>query len=149
MAKRGFESFAPGETGALGSVEVSEADVVDFARRYDPQPFHLDAEAGRASILGGHAASGWHTSSLLMRLIATGLLAATRSMGSGHIRNLRWPRPVLVGDRLTASYRVEAVRPSSRGDRGYLEMAFHMQNQRGEEVASMEATVIMGSQGTP
>jgi acyl dehydratase len=142
---RGFAEFTAGEQGDLGTVDISGQDVVDFARDWDPQPFHLDADAGRASPLGGHAASGWHTASLLMRLIATGLLAGARSMGSGGVRNLAWKKPVLVGERLTGHYRVTGVRPSSRGDRGYVDMDFWLTDRAGDTVTAYSATVIVGS----
>lgn len=143
--RRGFATFIAGETGELGSVDVVADEVVAFAAAWDPQPFHLDEAAGQASPLGGHAASGWHTASLTMRLIATALLSGARSMGSGQVRDLRWLKPVLVGDRLDARYRVESVRPSSRGDRGYVETVFAVTNQRGDTVFSMASTLIIGA----
>lgn len=142
--RRGYESFAPGENGSLGMVEITRDQVVTFAAAWDPQPFHLDEEAGRASPLGGLAASGWHTASLLMRLLADNLLAGARSMGSGHVRDLKWLRPVLVGDHLTGRYLIRDVRPSSRGDRGYVDTDCAMENQRGETVASFSSTIIIG-----
>jgi acyl dehydratase len=144
-ALRGFSTFRPGETGSLGSVSVNRDEVVAFATAWDPQPFHLDEAAGLASPLKGHAASGWHTASLLMRLLADNLLAGARSMGSGHVRDLRWIKPVLVGDRLSARYAVREVRPSSRGDRGYVETDFVVENQNGVAVLTMSATLIIGS----
>jgi acyl dehydratase len=142
---RGFASFSPGEHGTLGSVEITRDEVIEFATAWDPQPFHLDEEAGRASLLGGHAASGWHTASLLMRLIATDLLAGAKSMGSGGVRDLKWRRPAMVGDRLTGAYTVTAVRPSSRGDRGYVDVDFTLSNEAGEVVTAFTSTVIMGA----
>jgi acyl dehydratase len=142
---RGFESFRPGETGGLGSVTLDRDDLVAYARAWDPQPFHLDEEAGRSSLLGGLAASGWHTASLLMRLIATGLLAGAKSMGSGGVRDLRWRKPVRPGEHLSGRYTVTAVRPSSRGDRGYVDMAFDLVDGSGEVVTSFASTVIVGT----
>lgn len=142
--RRGYQSFTAGESGALGGVEVTRDAVVAFASAWDPQPFHLDEEAGRASPLGGHAASGWHTASLLMRLLADHLLAGARSMGSGHVRDLKWLKPVLVGDRLTGRYLIREVRPSSRGDRGYVDTDCALENQRGETVVSFSSTIIIG-----
>lgn len=142
--RRGFERFREGDEADLGSVEVREADVVRFASAWDPQPFHLDAEAGRASPLGGHAASGWHTAAMLMRLLVDNFLSGVKSMGSGQIRNLKWLKPVLVGDRLSARCRVTSIRASTRGDRGYVETDFTVANQRGEPVLTMSATLIVG-----
>lgn len=142
---RGFASFRPGEGGEVGSTVVERDAIVEFASEWDPQPFHLDEEAGKASPLGGLAASGWHTASILMRLIADGLLAGAKSMGSGRVRDLKWIRPVLAGDTLTARYDVQGVRPSSQGDRGYVDTVFSAVNQRGEPVISMSATLIIGA----
>lgn len=141
---RGYESFAAGETGALGTTEVTAAAIVAFASEWDPQPFHLDEAAGRASMLGGLAASGWHTASMAMRLIADNLLAGARAMGSGHIRDLKWLKPVLAGDRIEARYLIREVRASSRGDRGYLEADIAVDNQHGEAVMSFSCTIIVG-----
>ncbi len=142
---RGFLNFLPGETGDLGSVDIDRAAIVDFAGRWDPQPFHLDEEAGRASPLGGLAASGWHTASLLMRLIATGLLAGAKSMGSGGVRDLKWHRPVRPGERLSGRYEVLSVRPSGRGDRGYVDMRFDLVGADGAPATSFACTVIVGA----
>jgi acyl dehydratase len=144
-ALRGYEDFQPGETGSLGMVEITREEVVSFATAWDPQPFHLSEEAGRASPLGGFAASGWHTASLLMRLIATGLLAGVKSMGSGGVRDLKWSRPALVGMRLSGRYSVTAVRPSSRGDRGYVDMEFTLADEAGAVVTAFSSTVIVGT----
>lgn len=142
---RGFADFAPGESGELGVVTLDRDAVVAFASAFDPQPFHLDEAAGKASPLGGHAASGWHTASLLMRLIATGLLNGAKAMGSGGIRNLAWKKPALVGERLSGRYRVIATRPSSRGDRGYVDMEFELVDDGGAVVTAYSATVIVGA----
>ncbi|SON56527.1 bifunctional enoyl-CoA hydratase/phosphate acetyltransferase [Hartmannibacter diazotrophicus] len=145
---RAFEDFTAGESGTLGTVDVTHDEVVEFASQFDPQPFHLEEEAGKASPLGGHAASGWHTGSMMMRLMAENLLNISRSMGSGGIQDLKWLKPVLVGDTLTAGYEITGVRPSaSRTDRGYVDMKLQMVNQRGERVMSFLCTVIMGRAG--
>ncbi len=144
-ARRDFSAFAVGEAGDLGSVTIEEAEVLAFAEEFDPQPFHLGAEGGVASPLGGHAASGWHTAGLAMRLFADNLLNASLSMGSGGVSDLKWLRPVLVGDTLTCRYEVVGTRPSrSRTDRGYVDIVLAMVNQRGEKVFSYFCSVIMG-----
>jgi len=142
--RRGYEALVAGEGGPLGAVTVEQERAVAFAAAYDPQPFHLDAAAGAASPLGGLAASGWYTCSLLMRLMADNLLAGLKSMGSGEVFDLKWLKPVLVGDRLQASYEIMSVRPSSRGDRGYAQVAFAMTNQHGDSVLTLSCTLIVG-----
>lgn len=142
---RAYYDFHPGETGDLGAVSIGRDDVIAFASQWDPQPFHLDEAAGAASPLGGLAASGWHTASLLMRLIADGLLNGAKSMGSGGVRDLRWHRPVRPGETLAGRYEVLSVRPSSRGDRGYVDMRFALVGADGEPATSYSGTVIVGA----
>ncbi len=141
---RWFEDFTVGETIPLGSREMTRTAILDFARKYDPQPMHLDEAAGRASLLGDLAASGWHTACTLMRLFVDGLLAHTASLGSPGIRTLKWRKPVKVGDRLTASVTILEARASeSRPRLGFLEGRFHVVDQTGAEVLMMEATLMI------
>jgi acyl dehydratase len=113
-----FEDIAVGENFELGSHAFDAEEIVAFAKLYDPQPFHLSEEAGRASLFGGLSASGWHTSAIFMRLLVSKFasLAAERaargeetpSFGpSPGFEDMKWPRPVLVGDRVT--YRTEVI----------------------------------------
>ena len=102
MARICFEDFTPGETATYGAWPVTREEIVDYARQFDPQPFHLDEEAGRASLLGGLSASGWHSAALLMRMTCEGWLNRSTGLGSPGIDELRWMKPVLAGDTLTA-----------------------------------------------
>lgn len=97
-----FEDLQPGQAFDLGSITVTREEIIGFAEEFDPQPFHLDDEAGEASLLGGLAASGWHTGSLVMRLLAANLLNRTSGRGSPGISKLQWKQPVFPGDTLTA-----------------------------------------------
>ncbi|MGW5720400.1 MaoC family dehydratase [Amycolatopsis sp. NPDC003865] len=116
---RYFEDYVPGVTHDCGSVEVTEAEVLDFARRYDPQSFHVDAAAAAAGPFGGLIASGWHTASLMMRLFAEHYLSAASSLGSPGVDELRWPRPVRPGSVLRLRATVTEARLSrSKPDRG-------------------------------
>jgi acyl dehydratase len=116
---RYFEDYVPGVTHDCGSVEVTEADILDFARRYDPQSFHVDAAAAADGPFGGLIASGWHTASLMMRLYADHYLSTVSSLGSPGVDELRWPRPVRPGSvvRLRATV-TEARLSRSKPDRG-------------------------------
>lgn len=105
-----FEDFKPGQIFELGSVSVSKEDIIDFASEFDPQPFHLDEDAGKASLLGGLAASGWHTGSMVMRLLASGLLNRSTCQGAPGIDQLKWQRPVFPDDILTARAEVLATK---------------------------------------
>jgi acyl dehydratase len=97
-----FEDFTPGRVFELGSVEVTEHEIIEFAARYDPQPFHVDPDAAAETIFGGLIASGWHTCSMCMRLLVDGLLSRSTSLGSPGMEQIRWTTPVRPGDQLTA-----------------------------------------------
>lgn len=140
-----FEDFAVGDTLELGSVTVSEDEIIEFARAYDPQPFHIDPNAAAHSIFGGLIASGWHTCALTMRLMVDGLLSKAASLGSPGVDQIRWQRPVRPGDTLTARATVLEVRPSqSKPDRGSMRIRTEVTNQEGETVMWMESIGIMG-----
>ena len=116
---RYFEDYVRGATYDCGSVEVTEADILDFARRYDPQSFHVDAAAAADGPFGGLIASGWHTASLMMRLYADHYLSTVSSLGSPGVDELRWPRPVRPGSVLRLRATVTEARLSrSKPDRG-------------------------------
>ncbi|MDP8924039.1 MAG: MaoC family dehydratase [Chloroflexota bacterium] len=142
---RYFEDFSPGETIRLGLVEVSEVEILEFARRYDPQPFHIDAEWARQSSYGGLIASGWHTAALCMRLLVDGVLADSAGMGSPGVDELRWLRPVRPGDVLTGRFTVlECVPSRNKPDRGVVRFRAELDNQHGETVLRFEAIGLMG-----
>lgn len=127
---RYFEDFYVGEVLEFGSVAVTEADIVEFAERYDPQSFHVDPDAAVASPFGGLIASGWHTCALYMRLLYDGMLADAASQGSSGMEELRWLAPVRPGDTLTARYTVLDAQPSStKSGRGTVRFQSEMFNQ--------------------
>jgi acyl dehydratase len=107
-----FEDLPAGRTIPLGTVVVDRDEMLAFNRRFDPQPFHVDEEAGRASLLGGLCASGWFTASLWMRCYVDGLLSRAASLGSPGGDEIAWPAPVFPGDRLEASMDIVAARTS-------------------------------------
>lgn len=133
-----FEDFAPGRVFELGAVEVSEDEIIDFATRFDPQPFHVDPTAAAGTMFGGIIASGWHTCAMCMRLMVDGVLADSSSLGSPGMEQIRWLAPVRPGDRLTARSTVEEARPSSsKPDRGVVTLTTEMENQDGVVVMTM------------
>ena len=145
MATIAFEDFQPGSTFELGSYEMTADEIIDFARRYDPQPFHLDAEAAALSPFGGLIASGWHTASVFMRLYVDAVLADSLSMGSPGIEQLRWRQPVRPGDVLTGRFIVQRVEPSSRrDDRGTVFFEGEMTNAAGDTVLTMAGRGYFG-----
>jgi acyl dehydratase len=140
-----FEDFHPGQVIDLGRRSVTEQEIVDFARQFDPQPFHVDRDAAAASIYGGVIASGWHTCSMMMRLVVDGLMASASSMGSPGLDNVRWLQPVRAGDTLAVRYETTKVKASaSRPDRGVVWSKWVATNQCGEEVCIIEGMGMFG-----
>ena len=131
-----LDDFAPGQLyRGAGRVRVEPDRLKAFAAEFDPQPFHLDEEAARASLFQGLAASGWHTAALTMRLlIESDLKPAGGIVGAG-FDELRWPLPVRPGDELRVESEILEVRPlKSRNDRGVVKVKTTTLNQRGEAV---------------
>lgn len=142
---RYFEDFQPGDVIELGSRTISKERILAFAREFDPQPFHTDEEAATRSIYGGLLASGWHTGSLLMRILYDGLLKDTASLGSPGIDELRWLEPVRPGDTLTARMTiVEAIPSRSKPDRGLIRSLMEMRNQYGRVVLTIRGLSLLG-----
>lgn len=140
---RYFEDFQAGQVHELGSYPVTREEILAFARQYDPQPFHLDEEAGRQSIFGGIIASGWQTAAICHRLLVGSLLADSSSMGSPGLDELRWLRPVRPGDTLSARIEVLETTPSrSKPDRGSVRTRMEVRNQQGELVMTENALVL-------
>lgn len=145
MATRYFEDFRPGEVIELGSRRIEEAEIIAFARAYDPQPMHTDPAAARRSVFGGLIASGWQTVAIYMRLLVDGLVNQTVSMGSPGCDEIRWLKPVRPGDTLRARLTVIEATPSrSKPDRGAVTQRAEMLNQHGEVVMTMRAIGIFG-----
>ena len=135
-----FEDFRPGDLTDTGSVTVTKEEIIAFARQFDPQPFHIDEEAARRSPFGGLIASGWHTASLCMRLVVALLGPDSGSLGSPGVDELRWLKPVRLGDELSVRAEVLEANPSrSKPDRGLVKFRYTMRNQNGEEVMTMIA----------
>jgi acyl dehydratase len=145
MTERYFEDFIPGQVfKPSGRVRVEKEEVIAFARKFDPQPFHLDEEAARQSIFGRLVASGWHTAAITMSLIAhSEHRAAGGTIGLG-FEGLRWPIPVAPGDELRIESEVLETRPSkSRPDRGLLKMRTRTLNQNNEVVQEIIANGLV------
>ena len=140
-----YEDFYEGQVQDFGDRTVSEEEVIAFAKQYDPQPMHLDAEAAKDSMLGGLAASGWHTAGMLMRMMVDGLIRGTASMGAPGVEELRWEKPVRPGDKLHARRTVLSMRTSaSRPEMGLIKSRFELFNQDGERVLDMVSTGMVG-----
>jgi acyl dehydratase len=119
--------------------------MIAFAREFDPQYFHVDEEAAKKSIYGGLLASGWHTASILMRLLYDGLIRHVVSMGSPGVDELRWLRPVRPGDTLSARLTVlESIPSRSKPDRGIIRSLCEVRNQHGEVVMTTRGMSLLG-----
>lgn len=139
--KWAFEDFTEGMVLDLGEKHVTAEEIVAFAGEFDPQPMHLDEEAGKASILGGLSASGWHSCAMLMRMMCDSFLLDSTSQGSPGIDYMRWKKPILAGDTLKGSCTVVAARASaSRPGLGLVTVRYQLLNQRGETVLEMQNT---------
>ncbi|OWJ80161.1 MaoC family dehydratase [Haematobacter genomosp. 1] len=138
-----LEDIAPGLQFRSGEHRMETADIRRFAADYDPQPFHLDEEAGRASFFGGLAASGWHTAAVTMRLlVGGGAPLAGGIIGAGG--EIRWPQATRPGDVLHVESEVLDVAPSrSRPDRGMITLRSRTLNQKGEEVQVLTAKLVV------
>jgi acyl dehydratase len=134
-----WEDLQPGQVLDLGSITPTREEILSFASQFDPQPFHLDEEAAKASVFGGLCASGWHTCSMAMRLMVTNFLQHASSLGSPGLENLKWMKPVFPGDTLKLQHRILESRPMrSRPDVGLVRTHWEMFNQHGDQVLHME-----------
>jgi acyl dehydratase len=139
-----LEDFTPGRVFPLASQTMTAEAIIEFASEFDPQPMHLDEEAGRASILGGLSASGWHTASVFMRMMYDGWLSGAASEGSPGIEFMEWKKPVLAGDTLSGRSTVLEARPlRSRPGIGMVTFLHEVMNQRGEVVMRGENPVMI------
>ena len=133
MPELAFEDFTPGRVFDLGTITADRDEMIEFARRYDPQPFHVDEEAARSSIFGGLVASGWFSSCLWMRAFVDGVLSRSTSQGSPGGTEFGWLRPMFPGDVVQARAEVLSARGSrSRPGLGLVELRAEM--LRGEDV---------------
>ena len=144
MPLRYFEDFQTGQELPLSPHTVTRAEIVAFAAEYDPQPFHLDESAGADTLLGGLAASGWHTCALFMRMMYDGWLSESASMGSPGVDTLKWMRPVRPGDTLSGrSVVLETQASKSRPDRGFVRVRHEIVDARGELIMVLENPIMV------
>lgn len=140
-----FDDFQPGFTAESDQgAPLTEEAIIAFARDYDPQSFHLDPEAAKASIYGGLIASGVQTMGIALRQVIESGIWAEASMGSPGLDNVRWTAPVRPGDRLRTRMTVLEVAPSkTRPDRGRVRFLYETTNQDGVTVMRYEATQLL------
>ena len=143
---RYFEDYFAGSVHEFGPVTVEEKEMVAFAKRFDPQPFHIDPAEAKKSIFGGLIASGWYTASFTMRILVDNYVSRVASLGSPGVDALRWLKPVRPGDRLTVRVTiVETKRSRSKPDRGYVRTTVEVFNQEGDVVMTWKSGGIVRS----
>ena len=138
-----FAEFHSGQVIEAGPYALGEAELLQFARAYDPQWFHTDPVAASQGRFGGLIASGWHTCAIAMRLAADAALEGSESFASPGVAHIKWPHPVRVGDALSLRATVQETRRSrTQATLGILRWRWQLFNQQGSEVLDLEATSL-------
>ncbi|MGZ5119422.1 MAG: MaoC family dehydratase [Burkholderiales bacterium] len=144
MRERYFEEFSAGQIYRTKTITVDKAAMIEFATEYDPQSFHVNEEAARASFFGGLAASGWYTGALTAQLLVDSDIKPAGGLINAGFDEFRLPRPVRAGDQLYVEAEVLEVRPSkSRPEYGWVKLRMTTTNQNGEPVQVMVANFIV------
>ncbi len=147
-AMRYWEDLVEGEEHQGGSYLFTREEIIEFASRFDPQPFHLDEEAARQTPYRGLIASGWHIGSVAMRLLVDQFVGELASLGSPGVDKLRWLHPVRPGDVVKLKFRILHLRPmASKTDRGLATVEMELMNQEGVVVMRMESPGMVGRRG--
>jgi acyl dehydratase len=142
---RYFEDYVPGAVHEYGYISVTEAEILEFARAFDPQPIHIDPQFAATGPFGGLIASGWHTTAIFMRLLADHYISRVASLASPGIDELRWPAPLRPGDSVRVRATVLEARPSrSKPDRGLVRTRGQLINQDDQDVLRLDAMNIIG-----
>ncbi|WP_378949456.1 MaoC family dehydratase [Mesorhizobium sp. ANAO-SY3R2] len=142
-AKWAYDDFVEGAVLELGSKVVSAEEIIEFASEFDPQPMHLDEDVGKASILGGLSASGWHTSAMFMRMLCDAFLLDSTSQGAPGIDYVKWKKPVLAGDVLAGRLTILSTRVSrSKPNLGFVTWRAELVNQKGESAFELQNSVM-------
>ena len=137
-SRKHYEDLVLGEVIDLGATNVTKDMIVSFAREFDPFPFHLDEEAAKASLLGGLASSGWQTAALTLRMLGDRFLNTIASMGGLGFSDLKWKKPVMVGDTITGTATIAGLRRSRHHpERGIVTIDLDIRNQHREPVMTM------------
>ncbi len=148
--ERFLEDYQVGEVAEFGDYLITKEEILEFAGRYDPQPFHTDEAAAEQSNYGGLIASGWMTGSVMMRMLVDHFVSPAAGMGSPGIDELRWLRPVRAGDRLRVRVTVlEARRSQTKPDRGAILSLDEVLNQDDEVVMTVKAWGLYRARSTP
>jgi acyl dehydratase len=140
-----WEDFTPGQVTEYGPRVITREEIIAFAAEFDPQPMHMDEEAGGASLLGGLAASGWHSCCVLMRMISDGMLGGASFMGAPGVEEVRWVAPVRPGERLTVRATVLETRASrSRQDMGFVKFRYELVGSAERKLMTLVVSPMIG-----
>lgn len=140
-----YEDYPEGLVVPFGTYHLTRDEVIEYAREWDPQPFHLDDDAAKSSVLGGLAASGWHSSAILIRLAVDGMANKSAAMASNNMQEAKWLKPVYAGETLTGRGTVLSRRiSSSRPEMGILQMKFELLNMAGDLKTEITGIQFMG-----
>jgi len=145
-----YEDIEVGAEDSFGCYPVSKEEVIEFATKYDPQPFHLNEEAAKQSVFGGLCASGWHTCAMLMRMTVDHMMAkGTAGLGSPGIDGIEWKKPVMVGDTLSVKAKTTDKRESkSRPNIGLVKSTSEVFNQSGDLVMAVHTNYMIAKRKT-
>ena len=147
--ERYFEDYVAGSVYEFGDFTVTEADVVDFARRFDPQYIHTDPDRAKNGPFKGLIASGWHSGAILCRLMVDHYISHVASLGSPGVDEMRWLHPVRPGDKLRIRTKITETRLSkSKPDRGLVSCEVEMINQDDQPVMSLKITNLLSKRPT-
>jgi acyl dehydratase len=145
-----WEDFVAGSVAEYGPRIITRDEIVAFAAAYDPQPMHLDETAASASMLGGLAASGWHSCCLLMRMLSDGFITRANFLGAPGVEEVSWLVPVRPGEALTARATVAETRPSrSRPHLGWVKFRFDLLDAAGKRLMTMTMNFMLGRRPAP
>lgn len=148
IENRYFEDYVAGSVHEFGSITVEEKEIIDFAKRFDPQVLHTDPDAAKDTVYGGLIASGWHTAVLMMRLFVDHYLSHVASLGSPGVDELRWLKPVRPGDEISIRVTVlETKRSRSKSDRGIVRSFIEAINQDHEVVMTLKGVNFLRCRG--
>lgn len=140
-----FEDFTPGKVWEHEGMALSQDQIIEFARQYDPQPFHTEPQSEAAAAMGGLIASGWQTAALSMRMLAEMFLMNSSSLGSPGVEDLKWLKPVRPGDRIRTRVEIIETRMlQSRPDRGLVRIDLAVLNQHDEVVMTLKSSGFFG-----
>ena len=147
--RRYAEDYIVGDVFELGTQDITQEEIIEFSRKYDPFPFHVDEQLAQQTVFAGIISSGWLTALVWLRLMHKGFLCHETTLGSPGHEEMLWPKPVRPGDRLNGQVEIKESRVSkSKPDMGFVRYTATLKNQEGEEVFVTTSTLIVKPRAT-